>query len=334
MSTELASMTIAIASHQRRRRLEVLLRGLADDIAGDSVLGERLDVVVVLDGSTDGSWESVTARPFPVPLRARWQRQRGLSAARNVGLAAATGELVWFLDDDLEPSRGLVGRHRRAHAPADRRIVVGPCPMRPDGSGHPIVRSWWDDRYEELGTLGAVTRFDLFSAANTSGPVDVFSAVGGFDESFVGYGAEDYELAYRLLGAGHDIVFDDEAVAWHAVEHGAGSICTRSFGEGRNHVRFVRAHPEVFDEVFPPTAPRRAFRLIRALRLHRFPGVLGALAVASVPLAGAEERVSGRRKSRVLSVVTAAAYTASVARHDPDGRCTARLLGLDGHNLR
>ena len=59
------------------------------------------------------------------------------------------------------------------------------------------------------------TAYELFTAANASGPAAMFSDVGGFDETFTAYGLEDYELAVRLLAAGVRVTFDADAVAWH-----------------------------------------------------------------------------------------------------------------------
>ena len=326
----LPSLTIAIASHQRREELERLLRTLAAEIAGQPTLRPGLEVVVVLDGSTDGSAEMVEALDMPVPLRAVRRAHAGLAAARNAGLAAARGELVWFLDDDLVPSSGLLAIHRRVERPVDRRIIVGPCDLPVDHRVHPRVRAFWAERHRQLAAAGRVERFDQFSAANTSGPVSVFDAVGAFDAGFVGYGAEDYELAHRLLARGEEIAYVADAVAWHRPPHGVLDVCRRMRSEGRNQVRLAAGHPEAFEVLFPP-APDLTwpYRLIRALRLQRYPRLLDALSTALLPLVAAEAALTRQRSDHLLGAASAARFAASVARHDPDGRFTARILGLD-----
>lgn len=329
-SAPLATMTIAIASHQRRALLERLLRGLAAQLMGDPALRAGLDVVVVLDGSTDGSVELVERVELPVPVRARWQPNQGLAAARNAGLAAATGELVWFLDDDLVPASGLVAHHRRTEASADRRVIVGPCSLPPTHPTHPLVRRFWEERHRVLVEAGEVRRFDQFSAANTSGPVSTFRRGGGFDPGFTGYGAEDYELAHRLLSQGVRIAYEPRAVAWHKPPHGVVELCTRMRSEGRNQVRLATTHPATFDVVFPRVAePDWPYRFIRSARLQHAPWLLDAMSTALLPLVVVEARLTRERSVHVLGLASAARFVASVTRHDPDGRFTARVLGLD-----
>jgi glycosyltransferase involved in cell wall biosynthesis len=323
------TMTITIASHQRRGLLERLLRVLSAQLAGAPDLQPGLDVVVVLDGSNDGSAEMVETLPFPVPLRAVRQPHLGLAAARNAGLEAARGELVCFLDDDLVPGPSLLATHRRVERPGDRRVVVGPCTIPPDQRVHPLVRAFWEERHDDLSRTGAVHRFDHFSAANTSGPVSTFTDVGGFDPGFVGYGAEDLELGFRLLDRGVEIAYVPSAMAWHRPPHGALEMCTRMRSEGRNQIRLVTAHPEAFDVMFPGTDKTWPWRWIGRLRLDRAPWLLDALSSALLPVVLVEARVTRGRSVDVLGFASAARFVASVVRHDPDGRFTARVLGRD-----
>src|SRR5688500_10707343 len=76
-----AGMSIALASSQRRESLLRLLRGLGCQLACSEDLRRDLEVVVVLDGSTDGSRKAVEAEAWSVPVRVYWQPKRGLAAA-------------------------------------------------------------------------------------------------------------------------------------------------------------------------------------------------------------------------------------------------------------
>src|SRR5258707_13516386 len=73
------------------------------------------EVVVVSDGSIDGTVEFVRSFKTTANLRIIDQPHRGLSATRNAGIEAAGGELVLLLDDDLVAEPTLASRHVAEH---------------------------------------------------------------------------------------------------------------------------------------------------------------------------------------------------------------------------
>src|SRR3954452_9481264 len=73
------------------------------------------EVVVVEDGSTDGTADWLRGRAFRIPLRGLVQENHGRAAARTTGVAAASGRSVAFLGDDTVPSAGWLAAHREAH---------------------------------------------------------------------------------------------------------------------------------------------------------------------------------------------------------------------------
>ncbi len=321
-------MTVAIASHQRREPLLRLLRALDRELASSEDLRRDLEVLVVLDGSTDGSREAVEAVDWSVPVRVHWQPQRGLAAARNVGLAAAEGRLVWFLDDDLIPSPGLVARHRRAHD-GPPRVVMGPCLIPPEvGAPAPLLR-WWDSFYDELAHTGRIERFDRFTTANASAPAALLTAVGGFDESFVEYGLEDYELAVRLLAAGTVLLFDPPAVAWHPDNPPTSVLVERQRSLGLNAARLARLHPGTVDVLFPADPFSRHRRLLRLLHLRNPRALMASSRLAlGVHRAISPFHAGSARRAEHFSRI--AAHAAGVAAGDANGDLLDRVLGYTG----
>lgn len=316
------TMTVAVASYQRREPILRLLQALAAQVHADPQLGEGLDVVVVLDGSSDGSREALDTLEFPVPLQVRWRENRGLAATRNDGWRAARSELVWFLDDDLVPGEGLLRRHRAAHA-GQTRVVVGPCVVPAGTSTTSGTREWWNDRYSEMAQNG-ITRFDQFSAANTSLPRAVLEAMGGFDENFRGYGREDYELGLRLLDAAVPVIFDADAVAWHEQRRTEAEGCRLRRQEGRNVVRFARSHPSRRAEMLraPAAMPvlRTVVRLLRPVLLL----VIGLVARSGLGLVQTMESV-GRRPVGG-SEVAMLCFSLGVLEEDVEGIVSAALI--------
>lgn len=320
------TMTVAIASCQRRDPLLRLLRSLDEQAIASKTLGDGLDVVVVLDGSTDGSSEALATARLSVPVRVIAQRHRGLATARNAGLRAAGGDTIWFLDDDLVPERGLLGRHRREHGKDPGHILVGPCRIPPEVDAPYELTDWWDQHYAPLERAGLVDRFDRFTMANTSGPAKLFRAAGGLDERFVDYGLEDWEFGFRLLSSGVHIRFDTQAVAWHPDVPAPASMITRNRSIGRNAVRLVQLHPGARPVVFPDKSPAREMRVLRRLHL-RSPASLGAVSGLAAMVARRASPRLRRVGRKAAHLAGASSYAAGVAEADPTGEMLATILG-------
>lgn len=318
-------MTVAVASYQRREPLRRLLGSLAAQLRAEPRLGTGLEVVVVLDGSEDGSREMLAGLAYPAPLRTLWQPNRGLASARNAGVGTARSELVWFLDDDLLLGPGLLARHRRLDGRHRDAIILGPCAVRSAADGLAFSRRWWEEHYAGLAAAGTVTRFEQFSVANASGPVRAFTEVGGFDERFVGYGMEDHEIGLRLLRAGVEVRFDAQAVALHEQERSLAQMRADRRGEGRNAVRLAALHPEALATLFPEGPRSRAQRALAAVGARRPRTLRGVSAVAGA-VATAQMRLRLPGVDTMVGLSRAAAHAAGVAEGDP--ALLRRLLGL------
>ena len=93
-----------LPTHNRRERLARVLAGLDRQ----SIARESFEVVVVDDGSTDGTPEWLAANATrQYGLRVVRQENGGPARARNAGIAAAQAPLILFLDDDVEPTAAL-----------------------------------------------------------------------------------------------------------------------------------------------------------------------------------------------------------------------------------
>lgn len=310
------SMTIAICSYQRRDPLLRLLLSLVAQARREPSQWEGIDVVVVLDGSSDGSAEAARGIRAPFPLRVVALPHAGLSTARNECLARATGELIYFLDDDLVPADGTVARHRDAERDDHAQLLLGPCTIPADFPAADGAREWFAARYAELELSKVVDRFDLFSIANASAPAEVLRSVGGFDPDFVGYGFEDYELGLRLAEVNVHERFDPDATAWHYSTVDERLTVTRNRETGRNAVRLLHRHPSTVEQLASRAYSGPAPWMLDRLGLRR-PGPLGVIASTAQWLgcrAGPPQRQPARL---LLATAAAAAHSAGVADLDP-----------------
>jgi glycosyltransferase involved in cell wall biosynthesis len=240
-------LSIVIPTFQRCASV----RRLLDALTHQTVSPGTFEVIVAIDGSTDGTKEMVDGCQAPYPLRSVWQANRGRAAARNSGIRLAQGRVVVFLDDDMEPAPGCLLAHLDAHPPGSRRAVIGPAPIPVDPSSPPIVRYRSEGmeahlaRLARLARLGAPLGFRDMYSGNLSLPLEVLRELGGFDEAFSLYGHEDYELALRLIKAGVELSYRPEAVALQHYEKDFASYAQDCLARGQTAVLFARKHPEV-----------------------------------------------------------------------------------------
>lgn len=203
---------------------------------------DAYEVIVVSDGSTDGT--GAYLENYRGTLRLRWfeQANKGPAAARNAGVQAAAGEYILFVDDDLVPEPQLLEEHARSHHEAGRDVVVlGPL-LTPEGfEMAPWVR--WEQEML-MKQYNAMLRGDWqatarqFYTGNASLRRRCIVAAGGFDEKF--RRAEDVELAYRLASNGLEFVFNIRAAGLHFADRSFRAWLDVAFTYGRNDVIFAR----------------------------------------------------------------------------------------------
>jgi glycosyltransferase involved in cell wall biosynthesis len=203
---------------------------------------DRYEVIVVSDGSTDGTDDYLKAYCGKVRLRWLPQANKGPAAARNAGVEKAIGEYIVFVDDDVVAEPQLLEQHARSHHDAGRDVVVlGPL-LTPAGfQMAPWVR--WEQemlmkQYRALlrGDWQASAR--QFYTGNASLRRRNIVDAGGFDENF--RRAEDVELAYRLANKGLEFVFNIEAAGMHFADRSFGAWLDAAYTYGRNDVIFAR----------------------------------------------------------------------------------------------
>ncbi len=138
-------VSVVIPTFNRRETLaEILTPVLEDPGTGE--------VVVVVDGSRDGSFEMLQEWSLVEPrIRAIFQENAGDSAARQKGIEEAKFDVVVVLDDDVVASTGLIGAHARHHTDRKRRLVLGYMPTRvpqPRSPGQ-VATVLYAEEYEE-----------------------------------------------------------------------------------------------------------------------------------------------------------------------------------------
>jgi GT2 family glycosyltransferase len=239
-------VSVVIPTYRRRALVERSLQSLARQ----TLPPEQYEVIVAIDGSEDGTREMVGRFSGPFHARAVWQEHRGPAAARNAGVRAATGDVLVFLDDDMEASPGLLAAHARAHALGSAVAVLGPVPVsRPESRTAQFIAARFERHSAKLAQSEYSLKLRDFYSGNCSIRRDVFWAVGRFDEAFRIYGNEDVELAFRLMRSGVRLIFQPDAIAYQRYTKSIGDLAHDNIAKGRTAVLLARKHPEALREL-------------------------------------------------------------------------------------
>ena len=236
-------ISIVIPTFNRRASLERVLNALRRQ----TLPLDRFEVVVVSDGSSDGTVEFLQG-PQASPalnLRPLIQANQGVATARNNGYRAAQADLVLFLDDDVIPAPQLVAEHL-AFQPRDA-IVLGPMLTPKDATLAPWVlyeQRMLEKQYGDMlaGRWKPTAR--QFYTGNTSLYKKYLEQTGGFDPTF--RRAEDVELAYRLKDLGCRFEFHMAAEGYHYAQRSFASWNAIATAYGRNDVIMARSKGQVW----------------------------------------------------------------------------------------
>jgi glycosyltransferase involved in cell wall biosynthesis len=232
-------------------RAEALARTL-DALEAQEAAGARLEVVVIDNGSSDGTLEQVRAREgeAELPIRLLEQPEGGPAAARNAGVSAASGEVLLFLGDDTEPeNKGLLRTHLDLHAarPEPAYGVLGRITWTPDAPITPFMR-WLENggpqfHYCELDP-GPVDGASYFYSSHASLKRSFFERVGGFDVRFPTAAVEDTELGVRLADSGLELDYHPELLVLHDHPTTPAQSLRRSIAVGRSAALYNRLRPD------------------------------------------------------------------------------------------
>lgn len=202
--------SVIIATYNRKDLIAACLRCLD----AQSHPPRDFEVIVVDDGSTDGSVELVKNWPARYTLRCIAAGHQGPGPARNLGVSKATGDIVIFLDSDAFASPCFIAEHVKSHRDAGKPIFVDGPAIYVSGleaMENPPFISWEIRVRAFLDFLGVP-----FVSVNASCPRKDFLRVGGFDARFGrAYGYEDTELGVRLRLAGLGNIRNRQAYVLH-----------------------------------------------------------------------------------------------------------------------
>lgn len=208
---ETVFFSVVIPTYNRRPILEKCLRALEMQELSASSSVTNYEIVLVDDGSTDGTLEWLIAHKEEFP-HVRWfeQDHAGPATARNLGVEKALGNIIIFIDSDLVVVRNFLQAHADALVQGRKKLA--------------------SDRFFTYGAVINTCNFDnptaepykitdfsaaFFATGNVAIPKHWLEKAGLFDNSFQLYGWEDLELGVRLKKLGLKLIKCPAAVGYH-----------------------------------------------------------------------------------------------------------------------
>jgi N-acetylglucosaminyl-diphospho-decaprenol L-rhamnosyltransferase len=245
-------VSAVVVTYNSREYLRRTLRALGDQA------GVELEILVVDNGSSDGSAEVVRAEFPRVHLLER--DNRGLAGGANAGMAVAQGSYICAMNADVELDPDALAR-LAAHVAANPRVgAVGPRLRNADGSlqpsGHPLPGPWSiiRHRYRALVTRRN-PQWLARRGGDVTGPVgevtgacilvsrDILEATGGYDDVNFFLNWEDIDWCARIAGHGREVHYVAEAGAVHHWGVSTTANIVRATESGRTGMlRYLRKH--------------------------------------------------------------------------------------------
>lgn len=225
------AVSVIIPVYNRRDILKKTLLSFGDQ----TVSSGMFEVIVVDDGSTDGTGDMIAALNLGYPLVYIYQPHRGIPVARNRAIREARGELIISVDSDMVVAPEFVEAHLSAHT-TPGLIVHGPVIY---------TNNLEDPRSERQKVTDFSAAF--FATGNVSIAKKHLIDAGLFDEDFVEYGWEDLEFGRRLKALGLKAAKALDARGYHlkpafSLDH-LGALIEKERQRGHMAVVYYRKHP-------------------------------------------------------------------------------------------
>ncbi len=212
MSDRLPTLAVVIPSYRRLEKLPALIATYRAQGADE--------VIVVLDGPHAG-WQQTLGEIDDATTVIELPANVGLALARIAGLEAATSDVILAVDDDVDPGRELVGRHRAFHRGQGDRVLQGYMPVAlparrgPDDAPSYLYARDYRAQVEGWKRGDSTTILRSLWGGNLSLPRDLYLRAEAFKPSQRLEYNEDLDLGMRLLELGADATFDETASAAH-----------------------------------------------------------------------------------------------------------------------
>ncbi|OQP35358.1 glycosyltransferase [Pantoea latae] len=263
-------ISVVIPTFNRCALLENTLRALTRQ----TIKKDRFEVIVVDDGGRDDTAALCQRFSEQLNIRYYWQNDNGFRAgkARNIGVAAAEGRYIVFIDAGVLLQQDALARHLQLHRHSTAPVACigyvwgfeAPEALTQNlnafGNGEDVRAAIAQCRechavdirqkqYDEFGyNISAwPAPFDIFWTCHVSAEKEALLKAGLFDEAFNGWGGEDVDLGVRLFLQNNRFVVDPDICSLH-VPH--KKLVADHKGESENAGKKIHAKYQLWQTAF------------------------------------------------------------------------------------
>lgn len=262
--------SVIVPTRNRLGSLRVALGALRRQVEAG-----RFELIVVDDGSADGTGALLAERVAQGALVRVEGEGRGAAAARNAGIRRARGDVIACTDDDCEVPPDWLARLRdrlaeTGAAAVGGRVVAAPDAPRPARVSQAITNG-------VARSLNAGREAAFLTSNNVAYRSDALWRAGLFDEGFGGAGGEERDLHERLRTLGERLAYAPEIVVTHRPQMSWGGFVRQQAAYGRGARRYYGHRPRA-GEARKRMAPLQYLRAFAAALGEARPGDRLALA--------------------------------------------------------
>jgi len=249
--------SVIIPAFNEEKTLEACLHSLARQ----TLSRDRYEIIVVDDGSTDGTLEIIKQHPWVESVR---QSNQGPAAARNHGVRQARGDIILFTDADCQPLDNWLEEMVKPLAQNSEIVAVkGVYETRQRELTARFVQIEYEDKYDRMKRQANIDFIDTYSAGFRR---EIFLQAGGFSEEFPMACAEDAELSFRLANKGYQMAFNPKARVFHLHPKSVWEYFKKKYKFARWRILAVKKHPnKVWKDAHTPQAMKLQLMLFSLL---------------------------------------------------------------------